>query len=184
MGRVIWLYDGLTATVKLEPNPLLGGSQMKGVREVKSFPQTWIALTRTNEQNRVLDLVLAGVATFFTCCLTYPLETIKARVQASQPPLPAGKDLTNIVSDLYSGLLSTLVREIPAKSLYISGFNSITRFFCLLPFVDANNPDLKLLVMIPAGALAYFPGTFLRAPFELLSRQMQSLALPWRLPDR
>ena len=28
--------------------------------------------------------------------------------------------------------------------------------------------------MIPAGALAYFPGTFLRAPFELLSRQMQT----------
>ena len=44
----------------------------------------------------------------------------------------------------------------------------------LLPFIDANNPDLKLLVMIPAGALAYFPGTFLRAPFELLSRQMQT----------
>ena len=53
-----------------------------------------------------------------------------------------------------------------ARGLYISGFNSITRFFCLLPFVDANNPDLKLLVMIPAGALAYFPGTFLRAPFD------------------
>ena len=173
MGRVIWMYDGLTATVKLEPNPLLGGSQMKGIREVKSFPQSWIALTRTNEQNRVLDLVLAGIATFFTCCLTYPLETIKARLQAGQQPL-AGKDIATIVPDLYNGLLSTLVREIPAKSLYISGFNSITRFFCLLPFVDANNPDLKLLVMIPAGALAYFPGTFLRAPFELLSRQMQT----------
>ena len=66
------------------------------------------------------------------------------------------------------------MREVPAKSLYISGFNSITRFFCLLPFVDANNADLKLLVMIPAGALAYFPGTFLRAPFELLSRQLQT----------
>ena len=173
MGRVIWLYDGLTATVKLEPNPLLGGSQMKGVREVKSFPQTWIALTRTNEQNRILDLVLAGVATFFTCCITYPLETIKARLQAGQAALPKG-DATVVVSDLYSGLLSTLVREVPAKSLYISGFNSITRFFCLLPFVDANNADLKLLVMIPAGALAYFPGTFLRAPFELLSRQLQT----------
>jgi len=173
MGRVIWLYDGLTATVKLEPNPLLGGSQVKGVREVKSFPQSWIALTRTTEQNRALDLIMAALATFFTCCLTYPLETIKARLQASQPPL-AEKDFVGAISDLYSGLLSTLAREIPAKSLYISGFNSITRFFCLLPFVDANNPDLKLLVMIPAGALAYFPGTFLRAPFELLSRQMQT----------
>ena len=173
MGRVIWLYGQLTATVKLEPNPLLGGSDVRSFREVKSFPQSWIALTRTNEQNRVLDLIMAGLATFFTCCLTYPLETIKARVQAGQEIFQE-KDLGETISGLYSGLLSTLAREIPAKSLYISGFNSITRFFCLLPFIDANNPDLKLLVMIPAGALAYFPGTFLRAPFELLSRQMQT----------
>ncbi|CAJ1383355.1 unnamed protein product [Effrenium voratum] len=170
IGRVIWLYDQLTATVKLEPNPLLGGSEIKGFREVKSFPQSWIALTRTNEQNRVLDLVMAALATFFTCCVTYPLETIKARVQAAQPLLDEQQSL----GGLYNGLVVTLIREIPAKSLYISGFNSITRFFCLLPFIDANNADLKLLVMIPAGALAYFPGTFLRAPFELLSRQMQT----------
>lgn len=173
MGRVIWLYGQLTATVKLEPNPLLGGSEVRSFREVKSFPQSWIALTRTTEQNRVLDLIMAGLATFFTCCLTYPLETIKARVQAGQKVFQE-KDIAQTISGLYSGLLSTLAREIPAKSLYISGFNSITRFFCLLPFIDANNPDLKLLVMIPAGALAYFPGTFLRAPFELLSRQMQT----------
>lgn len=173
MGRVIWLYGQLTATVKLEPNPLLGGSEVRSFREVKSFPQSWIALTRTTEQNRVLDLIMAGLATFFTCCLTYPLETIKARVQAGQEVFQE-KDISESINGLYSGLLSTLAREIPAKSLYISGFNSITRFFCLLPFVDANNPDLKLLVMIPAGALAYFPGTFLRAPFELLSRQMQT----------
>ena len=34
MGRVIWLYDQLTATVKLEPNPLLGGSDIRSFREV------------------------------------------------------------------------------------------------------------------------------------------------------
>ena len=166
-------FSACKATVKLEPNPLLGGSDIKGFREVKSFPQSWIALTRTNEQNRVLDLIMAGLATFCTVILTYPLETIKARVQAGKEIFEE-QDITRTVSGLYRGLLSTLAREIPAKSLYISGFNSITRFFCLLPFIDANNPDLKLLVMIPAGALAYFPGTFLRAPFELLSRQMQT----------
>ena len=78
-----------------------------------------------------------------------------------------------VVSDLYSGLLSTLVREVPAKSLYISGFNSITRFFCLLPFVDANNADLKLLVMLLQGP---WPTSqdLPEAPFELLSRQLQT----------
>ena len=35
MGRVIWLYDQLTATVKLEPNPLLGGSDIRSFREAR-----------------------------------------------------------------------------------------------------------------------------------------------------
>lgn len=83
---------------------------------MKSFPQSWIALTRTNEQNRLLDLIMAALATFVTCLVTYPLETIKARVQAGQRWLAEG-DLAESIAGLYSGLLSTLLREIPAKSL-------------------------------------------------------------------
>lgn len=169
VGRVIWKYGTQSAVVKLEPNPLLGGSDVKAVREVKAYPYQWIALTRSAQQNLLLDLILGAMAAAVSISVTYPIESIKSRLQAGMAAIPEGGPL-----DLMRGLPVTLVRELPPKGMYIAGFNGLTRQFCMLPFVDANNPDLKLLVMIPAGAIAYMSGTIIRAPGELISRQMQA----------
>lgn len=174
VGRVIWLGRNpvdaakdpgqvATATVKLDSNPFLGY-----VREVKAYPYSWIAVTRTSQQNFFVDLVLASLAAAFSCSLTYPLDSLKSRIQSGLPLLPEDGPL-----GLFKGLPFNLGREVPNQGLYMACFNLLTRQFCLLPFVDANNPNLKLLVMVPAGILGFVSGSFLRAPFEVLNRQMQ-----------
>jgi len=180
VGRVIWLGRNgpeskkdpnkvVTATVKLEPNPLLGQNGGRGVQEVKAYPYSWIAVTRTSQDNFVLDIILAGSAAIFSCGLTYPLDSLKARIQAGQPLLNE-----NGIPGLFKGLEFNLFREAPNMAVYMATFNFLTRQFCLLPFVDANNPSLKLLVMIPAGVLGYLAGSPIRAPFELLNKQIQT----------
>jgi len=176
-GKVIWLGRNGTApgtknpgevasaTVKLDLNPTLG----KNVREVKTYPYQWIAVTRTSEQNFLLDCVLGCVAAIFSCGVTYPLDSLKARIQAGLPLLPPGG-----VPALFNGLSFNLWREVPQAGLYMGMFNILTRQFCLLPFIDANNPNLKFLIMIPAGSIGVLSASFLRAPFEVLNRQMQA----------
>ncbi|CAE8616790.1 unnamed protein product [Polarella glacialis] len=188
VGRIIWegvrgvqagnkqSDEVVTAVVKLDPNPVLGivGGAGPGVREVKAYPIQWIALTRPARESLLLDMALGSLAGLVSVVSTYWLETVKSRLQAGLPAVREGPDGGWRPDLLNKGLRIALFRELPAKGLYIGGFNLLTRQFCQLPFIDANNPSLKLLVMIPAGALAYFVGTFLRAPGELLSRQMQT----------
>lgn len=177
VGRVIWLGRDLkdedkvvSATVKLDPNPMLGGKTGKGFSEVKSYPYPWIAVTRTSQQDYLLDVVLASAAALFSCALTYPLDTLKARIQSGLPLLPPEG-----IPGLLNGLTFNLLKEVPNQGFYMAGFNLLTRQFCQLPFIDANNPNLKLLVMVPAGILGFgFPGSFIRAPFEVLNRQIQT----------
>eukprot|EP00933_Yihiella_yeosuensis_P037863 TRINITY_DN31862_c0_g1_i1.p1 TRINITY_DN31862_c0_g1~~TRINITY_DN31862_c0_g1_i1.p1 ORF type:complete len:720 (-),score=113.93 TRINITY_DN31862_c0_g1_i1:85-2214(-) len=179
VGKVIWLGRNgekdkdpgqiSTATVKLSPNPLLSGNVGAGIREVKAYPYSWIAVTRTTQESFLLDLVLGGIAAIFSCAITYPLDSMKARIQSKQSILPPEG-----VGGLFNGLTFNLFREVPNQAMYLAGFNLLTRQFCLLPFVDANNPSLKLLVMVPAGVLGFLSGSFFRAPFELLNRQMQT----------
>lgn len=177
VGRVIWLGrnegaakdDILTATVKLDPNPLLGGG-IYGVKEVKAYPYSWIAVTRTKEQSFLLDLAFGSIAAAFSCAVTYPLDSIKSRVQSGISILPPEG-----VLGLFNGLSLNLLREVPNQGLYMALFNFLTRQLCELPFVDANNPSLKLLVMIPAGSISFFlPGSFFRAPFEILNKRIQT----------
>ncbi|CAE8718795.1 unnamed protein product, partial [Polarella glacialis] len=179
VGQVIWLgkqgpdFDDpgkiTTATVKLSPNPILSGGTGPGIREVKAYPYSWIAVTRTSEQSFTLDLLLGSSAAIFSCALTYPLDSLKSRIQAKLPLLPPEG-----IGGLFNGLSINLLKEVPNMGLYMACFNSLTRQFCLLPFVDANNPSLKLLVMIPAGVLGFLSGSFIRAPFELLNRKIQT----------
>jgi hypothetical protein len=179
VGQVIWLGKSgpgnpdpdkiITAVVKLTSNPVLGGNTGKGVKEVKAYPYSWIAVTRTSQQSFALDVLLGGLSAVFSCGLTYPLDSIKARIQAGLSPMPREGPLT-----LFSGLTFNLWREVPNQALYLAGFNYLTRFFCTLPSVNANDPNLKLLVMIPAGVLGCLSGSFFRAPFEVLNRQLQT----------
>jgi len=136
---------------------------------VKAYPYSWIAVTRTSQQNFLLDILLGGLAALFSCALTYPLDSLKSRIQAGLPLLPESG-----IPGLFGGLTFNLLREVPNQALYMAGFNLLTRQFCLLPGLDANNPNLKLLVMVPAGVLANLSGTPIRAPFEVLNKQMQN----------
>ncbi|CAK0851369.1 unnamed protein product, partial [Prorocentrum cordatum] len=49
-----------------------------------------------------------GLAALFSCALTYPLDSIKSRIQAGLPLLPSSG-----VGGLFSGLTFNLLREVP-----------------------------------------------------------------------
>jgi hypothetical protein len=178
IGQVIWLGRNgpesqepdkvVSAVVKMDPNPNLGLDDIgKGVREVKAYPYSWIAVTRSSDQNIILDVSLGFAAAVFSCTLTYPLDVIKSRIQCGLPILPPGG-----VVGMFDGLTFNLLREAPNAAIYLASFNYLTAKFCLL--VDANNPSLKFLVMVPAGIIGFVAGTPLRAPFELLNKQIQT----------
>lgn len=179
IGQVIWLgrngpgYEDpdrvVTATVKMSPNPTLGGNTGRGVAEVKTYPYSWIAVQRTSQQSFQLDLLLGSLAAIFSCTLTYPLDSLKARIQSGLPVLPPEGP-----AGLFNGLAFNLLKEVPNQGFYMAGFNFLTRQFCLLPFIDSNSPSQKLLVMIPAGILGFVSGSPIRAPFEIMNRQLQT----------
>mmetsp|Transcript_14128 Transcript_14128/g.31975 ORF Transcript_14128/g.31975 Transcript_14128/m.31975 type:complete len:859 (-) Transcript_14128:190-2766(-) len=176
VGKVIWIgrdQDGTakTTVVKLDPNPILGKQDRgkKGVREVKAYPYDWIALTRNERQSYLRDLALATAAACVSCAVTYPIDTIKSRLQSNLPPIPPGGP-----PDLFKGLAFNLGREAPNAGFLMAGFNFLTRQAVALPFVDANNPEIKFLLMIPVGIVANASGIFIRTPFELLNKQLQT----------
>mmetsp|Transcript_31765 Transcript_31765/g.69435 ORF Transcript_31765/g.69435 Transcript_31765/m.69435 type:complete len:719 (+) Transcript_31765:67-2223(+) len=178
VGRVIWLgrKDGLedgkilTAVVKLDPNPTLGSLGLaSGVKEVKAYPYTWIAGTRSASENYAKDWLVATVAALFSCTLTYPLDTIKVRVQSGLPFMPPGGP-----QELFRGLTFNLCQMAPQGGFLMAGFNAFTRQAVNLPFVEFNNPDLKFALMIPAGILANATAGPFRVPFEELNKQIQT----------
>eukprot|EP00929_Paragymnodinium_shiwhaense_P053233 TRINITY_DN26648_c0_g1_i1.p1 TRINITY_DN26648_c0_g1~~TRINITY_DN26648_c0_g1_i1.p1 ORF type:complete len:787 (-),score=113.08 TRINITY_DN26648_c0_g1_i1:285-2513(-) len=179
VGKVIWLGRQdekdlqspiVTAVVKLESNPTmgnLGGSA--GVKEVKAYPYAWIAVTQSASASYMEDWTLAAVAAIVSCSITYPLDTLKVRVQSGLPGIP--KDG---IGGLFNGLLFNLGQMVPQAGFLMAGFNAFTRVAIGLPWIDANNPEIKFLVMIPAGVVAISLGSPLRAPFEELNKQIQT----------
>eukprot|EP00440_Ansanella_granifera_P060517 gb/GFBE01065593.1/.p1 GENE.gb/GFBE01065593.1/~~gb/GFBE01065593.1/.p1 ORF type:complete len:771 (+),score=177.81 gb/GFBE01065593.1/:1-2313(+) len=183
VGRIIWLGREnsedlnskiLTAVVKLEPNPVLGSSKNGvGVREVKAYPYGWVVMTRESGESYTQDLLLATVAAVVSCAVTFPLESIKARVQLNLPPIPPEGPQV-----LFRGVWLNVLREAPNAGFLMAGFNYLTRYAVGLPFVDGNNPNLKFALMIPAGVLAMCSGTFVKVPVIDISKQVQAGIAP------
>ncbi|CAE7336664.1 PET8 [Symbiodinium natans] len=178
VGRIIWLgrENGedlgskvLSAVVKLEPNPELGQSRSGGVREVKAYPYSWLVMTRGSKESYVQDLVLATAAAMVSCAVTYPLETIKARVQSNLSPIPPEGPQA-----LIQGLELNVLREAPNAGFLMAGFNYFTRWAVGLPFVNGNDPNLKFLLMIPSGVVAMCTGAFAKTPVIDISKQVQA----------
>eukprot|EP00435_Cladocopium_sp_Y103_P011484 s3289_g3.t1 len=178
VGRIIWLgrengddLDSkvLSAVVKLEPNPVLGSSKSGGVREVKAYPYNWLVMTRGSNESYIQDLVLATLAAIVSCTVTYPLETVKARVQSNLPLIPPEGPQA-----LFRGVELNVLREAPNAGFLMAGFNYFTRFAVGLPFVNGNDPNLKFLLMIPSGVVAMLTGAFVKAPVIDISKQVQA----------
>lgn len=178
VGRIIWLgrengddLDSkvLSAVVKLEPNPVLGSSKSGGVREVKAYPYKWLVMTRGSNESYMQDLVLATLAAMVSCTVTYPLETVKARVQSNLPLIPPEGPQA-----LFRGVELNVLREAPNAGFLMAGFNYFTRFAVGLPFVNGNDPNLKFLLMIPSGVVAMLTGAFVKAPVIDISKQVQA----------
>lgn len=179
VGRVMWLgrenandpsSKVLSAVVKLEPNPVLGSTpQSRGIKEVKAYPYNWIVLTRSSTQSYARDFVLATLAAVVSCGLTYPLDSVKCRAQLNLPPIPPEGPLA-----LLSGVELNVLREAPNAGFLMAGFNLLTRQAVGLPFIDANNPNLKFLLMIPSGILAMASGSIVKVPLMDISKQVQA----------
>ncbi|CAJ1385575.1 unnamed protein product [Effrenium voratum] len=178
VGRIIWLgrENGedkdskvLTAVVKLEPNPVLGSGKNGGVREVKAYPYAWLVMTRGSDEGYIQDLILASSAAVISCAVTYPLETIKARVQSNLSPIPPEGPQA-----LLNGVELNVLREAPNAGFLMAGFNYFTRFAVGLPFINGNDPNMKFLLMIPSGVVAMCSGAFVKAPVIDISKQVQA----------
>eukprot|EP00931_Biecheleriopsis_adriatica_P010855 TRINITY_DN111919_c0_g1_i1.p1 TRINITY_DN111919_c0_g1~~TRINITY_DN111919_c0_g1_i1.p1 ORF type:complete len:767 (+),score=156.82 TRINITY_DN111919_c0_g1_i1:28-2328(+) len=178
VGRIIWLgrEDGndlnskvLSAVVKLDPNPVLGKSRSGGVQEVKAYPYAWLVMTRDSSANYVQDLFLATLAAVVSCAVTFPLETIKARAQMNQSPIPPEGPQA-----LFNGVWLNVLREAPNAGFLMAGFNYLTRQAVSLPFINGNDTNLKFFLMIPSGILAMCSGAFVKVPVIDISKQVQA----------
>lgn len=171
-GQVLWIVQNedeksVTAVVKLAANPELGPmGRAPGAKEVKIYPYTWIACVKSDKLTLFDDFVAATLAAVFSCALTCPIDTLKVRQQAGLPPIPEEG-----LFGLFAGLPSNLGQYAVPGGIFLAGSHALTDYgAALLPFVDSNNPDLKLLLLVPAGILANTITLPLRQPFEEMNK--------------
>eukprot|EP00929_Paragymnodinium_shiwhaense_P082236 TRINITY_DN43289_c0_g1_i1.p1 TRINITY_DN43289_c0_g1~~TRINITY_DN43289_c0_g1_i1.p1 ORF type:complete len:765 (-),score=190.42 TRINITY_DN43289_c0_g1_i1:688-2982(-) len=180
VGKVIWLgNDGdprkpITAVVKLEANSQLGKfGASSGVKEVKAYPYKWIALTQIKRTFQE-DFVAATVAAAFACSLTLPLDNIKVRQQSGLPGIPSGGGILA----LWAGWPSNLGQYCIPCGVLLAGSNYLADYAVYsLDFFDPNDPDLKLLLLIPCGIVSNLVTQPLQVPFEQMNKLVQTGAV-------
>lgn len=170
-GQVLWIVQNedqksVTAVVKLAANLNLGPmGQAPGAKEVKIYPYTWIACAKSDKLTLFDDFVAGTLAAVFSCALTCPIDTLKVRQQAGLPPIPE-----NGLFGLFAGLPSNLGQYAVPGGIFLAGSHALADWAALLPFVDSNNPDLQLILLVPAGILANTITLPLRQPFEEMNK--------------
>jgi len=170
-GQVLWIVQNedeksVSAVVKLAANPNLGPmGRASGAKEVKIYPYTWIACAKSDKLTLFDDFVAGTLAAVFSCTLTCPIDTIKVRQQAGLPPIPDEGLLS-----LFAGLPSNLGQYAVPGGILLAGSHALVDWAVMLPFVDSNNPDLKLILLVPAGILANMITLPIRQPFEEMNK--------------
>jgi len=174
-GRVIDLEEGpdgkpQVAVVKLDTDWRRGPlGDIASIQEVKTYPYVWIALRDTN-LSLVQDFVAATLAAVISCGLTLPIDNMKVRQQAGLPAFPPAERF----GELFAGLPSNLGQYCIPGGIFLSGSNLLANWAVALPFLDGNNPDLKLFFLIPAGVLANSLTMPIRVPFEEMNKLIQT----------
>lgn len=156
------------AVVKLNPDLMFGPfGSVTTVRQVNEYPYDWIALQDTS-LDFASDFAAATLAAVFSCALTLPIDSVKVRLQSGLPALPSN------LGELFRGLPSNLGQYCIPGGIFLAGSNLLAGFVATLPFVDGNNPDLKLLLLIPAGVVANSVTMPIRVPFEEMNKLIQT----------
>lgn len=160
------------AVVKLNPDLMFGPfGSVTTVRQVNEYPYDWVALQDTS-LDFATDFAAATLAAVFSCGLTLPIDSVKVRLQSGLPALPDN------LGELFLGLPSNLGQYCIPGGIFLAGSNLLAAWAVTLPFVDGNNPDLKLLLLIPAGVVANSVTMPIRVPFEEMNKLIQTGVVP------
>eukprot|EP00667_Euglena_gracilis_P007417 EG_transcript_7491 len=120
-----------------------------------------------SEQQELLVNFLAGfVACSVSVSLTYPMDTLKTRLQAKgyQP----GKTRFR---DLYRGLVPALLTSCPSASLFIALSYLVKRLLLAVPLLAASGPVATSLV---SGAICNALLSLYRVPSDMMVKLLQT----------
>jgi len=158
------------AVVKLDTDWKRGPlGNVASMQEVKIYPYTWVAV-RDTDISFGQDFLAATLAAVISCSLTLPIDNVKVRLQSGLPAFPAEGQF----GELFAGLPSNLGQYCIPGGIFLAGSNLLASWAVTLPFVDGNNPDLKLFFLIPAGVLANSLTMPIRVPFEEMNKLIQT----------
>eukprot|EP00667_Euglena_gracilis_P006430 EG_transcript_6482 len=120
-----------------------------------------------SEQQELLVNLVAG---FLACCvsatLTYPIDTMKTRLQAKGYKSKGGGCL-----DLYKGLLPSLVTVCPSASLFVAMSYFLKRLFLGLPFLSGQ---WTLAATLMSGAICNGILSLYRVPSDMMIKLIQT----------
>lgn len=110
------------------------------------------------------------IAGLLACCvsatLTYPVDTIKTRLQAK-----AYKDKGRGWLDLYKGLVPSLFSVCPSASLFVAMSFGLKRFLLGLSFMD---PAWTVLASLISGAVCNAVLSLYRVPSDMMVKMIQT----------
>ncbi|KAF0852554.1 solute carrier family 25 (mitochondrial aspartate/glutamate transporter) member 12/13 [Andalucia godoyi] len=133
-----------------------------------------------------LSLASSASAGLLVRFLTYPFDTIKARLQIDRPWIPQPASSKNVrtiavnLRSLFRGLLVAIVGSVPAFTLYLSSYEMLKQSLEQSPFSHSVACSPFVLNMI-AGLGAESISTLLWVPLDVV-RQHQQIALPIAYP--
>uniref|UniRef100_A0A7S4GAT8 ADP,ATP carrier protein n=1 Tax=Eutreptiella gymnastica TaxID=73025 RepID=A0A7S4GAT8_9EUGL len=136
-----------------------GGSQ--------SMLQMGIASYGLSEQQELLVNFFAGfIACSVSVTLTYPVDTIKTRLQAKDfKPTDKG------ICDLYKGLLPSLATICPSASLFVAMSFYLKRMVLALPFIDDS---WSVFASVLSGAFCNAILSLYRVPSDMMIKLIQT----------
>ena len=144
----------------------------------------------TEEISMPVNMVLAFVASAFATALLHPVDTVKARLQASSPASEAGQGSSDQTGparrlvtwqSLYTGVFANLAREGPSNALYLAVFEQAKVTIFANPATRHFAHTAPVAALLLAGAIGDAAGCMLSMPAEIVKRRLQVMCLLLRV---
>jgi len=123
----------------------------------------------TQAQEFRINSMAGFVATMVSAALTFPIDTLKTRLQAGKPGIPEKKGLRG----LYKGIIPSMIVFCPTVSVFVGlsyWFKSMFMGFAVV----ASSAKLQLLATMVAGAMSNLLLSVYRVPTSMMVKLIQT----------
>eukprot|EP00667_Euglena_gracilis_P008403 EG_transcript_8515 len=163
-------FEHARATLMRVPEPL----ESEIVEEVADIPSGIDTSSPiTNAQEFRLNSFAGFVATMVSAAITFPIDTLKTRLQAGKNGIPRRRG----VRGLYKGLIPSMLVFCPTVSVFV-GLTYWLRAQLLAVELVARSPNLQWAMGLLAGALSNLLLSFYRVPTSMMIKLIQTGICP------